>query len=340
MCPRASWQLSSRSCSGSCRRGSGRRSLAQAPGTQAVPGELDDPVGAGGELRVVRDEQGRSAGREPLERGADQARGLGVEVRRGLVEDEQGCVAKKRPRECDALRLAGREAPAPSPIRVAAPSGSESTTGSSAAAEIAAHTAASGASGAPSRTFSSSVAAKIVGRCGTQARRRRQATGSTSRRSIPSQRTAPDSGSSSRSTSAASVVLPSPLAPTSATRSPGSRRSETPRAPDGRGPGRRPSRRRARPPRPRDPEPAAVARGRARRPARRARPGSARRRRGRRRRRGSWLRAGGSAGTAREPGSGRRGRSADSGDPRRAGCRPSPRQAPCRASRTARARAR
>ena len=44
------------------------------------------------------------------------------------------------------------------------------------------------------------------------------------RRSTPSQRTAPASGSSRRSSSAASVLLPSPLAPTSATSSPGSMR--------------------------------------------------------------------------------------------------------------------
>ena len=69
--------------------------------------ERDDAVGAPGELRAVRDEEDGASLPQPLDRRADELGALGIEVRRRLVEDDEGRVAQERARERDPLQLAG-----------------------------------------------------------------------------------------------------------------------------------------------------------------------------------------------------------------------------------------
>ena len=69
----------------------------------------------------------------------------------------------------------------------------------------------------PKRTFSITVVSNRNGSCGTITRVSRSEAIRTSRRSIPATRTAPSVGSARRVSSLASVDLPEPVAPTTAT---------------------------------------------------------------------------------------------------------------------------
>ena len=69
-----------------------------------------------------------------------------------------------------------------------------------------------------SAALARSVASKRKPSCGTSTTRSRSEANGTSRRSTPSSRTAPSVGSISRVSSLASVVLPEPVSPTTATR--------------------------------------------------------------------------------------------------------------------------
>ena len=93
---------------------SSRRSVlmpaASAP-TIRPPLEPHDAVGARGELGAVRDQQHRAPGAQPLDRLADELGARRVEVRGRLVEDHERRVAQERARERDPLPLAGRERP-------------------------------------------------------------------------------------------------------------------------------------------------------------------------------------------------------------------------------------
>ncbi|HEX8753039.1 MAG TPA: hypothetical protein VF731_06440 [Solirubrobacterales bacterium] len=191
--------------------------------------QLDDAVGAAGELAAVGDEQRGASRRQSLDRGGDRELRLLVEVGGRLVEQQQRRVAQEGAGSASRCAWPAESGRPPSPTRVARPSGRLPTSSSSPAWRIAAITRQPEASGSARRTFSRIVPAKIVGRCGTQPICRRQAAGSTSRRSTPPQAIEPAPGSARRSSSESSVVLPPPLGPTRATVSPGSISSSTPR---------------------------------------------------------------------------------------------------------------
>ncbi len=75
----------------------------------SVP-DLDDPVHARRGLGPVGDEQGRASRGQFPDALGNQGRVLGIQVRGGLVqENEQGC-AEKEPGQGDALGLARRKA--------------------------------------------------------------------------------------------------------------------------------------------------------------------------------------------------------------------------------------
>ena len=77
------------------------------------------------------------------------------------------------------------------------------------------------ASGRAKRTLSPIVPSNRNTSCGTTSRLRRSEAGSATRRSIPPTSTVPRVGSAIRATSLPSVLLPDPVAPTSAARVPG-----------------------------------------------------------------------------------------------------------------------
>ena len=179
-----------------------------------------------------------------------QRRGGGVvEVAGGLVEDQHRLVGEQRPRHAQPRPLTTRQPgvavaqPGVEPVRQRRPARAEPG-------------AAEGVDGPRRRSRRAGPAGRSRPRWSrTRAGRRpparcdrRTSSRARSRRSCPPCRTAPATGSRNRTSSAATVLLPDPEAPTSATRSPGSRRSEhsavaAPRRPSARG--RRPSRRRA-----------------------------------------------------------------------------------------------
>ena len=143
----------------------------------------------------------------------------GVERGGRLVEHQHRRVGEKRPRDGDALALAGRQRGAAFADDRVESGGSESTKGSSAARC------------APPPPRRSRPAARSG--CSRRSRRERRRapdprarrltqTGEarSPRRSRPSRRTAPASGSSSRSSRSAIVDLPLPLGPTIASVSP------------------------------------------------------------------------------------------------------------------------
>ena len=102
----------------------------------------------------------------------------GVEVGGRLVEDDQPGVGEERPRDREPLALAAAEADA-RPRRPACRSraGGPSMNASAPASRAAAATSSSVASGRARRMLSATVPWNRCGRCGTQARRARQAEG-------------------------------------------------------------------------------------------------------------------------------------------------------------------
>ncbi len=116
----------------------------------------------------------------------------------------------------------------PSPSTVSYPVGSAAMNSSAPAATAAARTCASLAPAFPSRMLAATVSRTSTGRWGTQASCRRHAARSQSARSAPPTVTRPAVGASRPSSTAASVLLPPPLEPTSMTSSPGSICRSTP----------------------------------------------------------------------------------------------------------------
>ena len=108
-----------------------------------------------------------------------------------------------------------------SPIRVSSPQG-RSATNSAWAASRAARIASSVASLTPKPTFSRTLAENSVGSSNAQPTRLRSSGSGSSRMSVPSSVIRPPVTSASRGTRCSRVVLPDPVAPTSATVSPGS----------------------------------------------------------------------------------------------------------------------
>ena len=177
------------------------------------------------------DDEHGAAGHEPVEGVGDGGLAGLVLVRGGLVEHEQRCVAQEGPGDGDALALAAGEA------RAGLPHGRLEALGQALdelgrrwrRAAASATTASSEASG-PGQ-------ADVVGDRAVEEVRalrhpgQRGAPGGASECSDsgrPSTAMSPASGSMKRSSRLAMVDLPAPLAPTSATDSPGRSSSETP----------------------------------------------------------------------------------------------------------------
>ena len=81
------------------------------------------------------------------------------------------------------------------------------------------------------------LAEKITGSCDTNPMRPRTSAGSASRRSTPSRRMAPRSGSQKRSSKFATVVLPAPDGPTNAIVAPAGISNDSPDSADAERPG-------------------------------------------------------------------------------------------------------
>ena len=130
-----------------------------------------------------------------------------------------------RERATPSLARSPPESPAwPSPSQVSEPSRQAGQpTAQPGLAERVARPPASVALGRASRTFSTRVVANTCGSSSTSPVNRRTSSSASPRRSWPPCHSWPDAGSRNRTSSAASVLLPEPEAPTSAMRSPGSR---------------------------------------------------------------------------------------------------------------------
>ena len=109
----------------------------------------------------------------------------------------------------------------PSPTTVSYPCSRSRMNASAPARRAASRTASKGADGRPSRMLSRTDPRKSVGRCGTHATDRRHAAMSHRARSTPPTVTRPAVGSTSPRMTAAIVLFPLPVGPTSATTSPG-----------------------------------------------------------------------------------------------------------------------
>ena len=152
-----------------------------------------------------------------------------VEIGGRLVEDARaarrgGTRARARCAGAGRPRAAGRRRRRPSRTRPAA----RARSASAPAARPPRGRPSSAAAGSPRRMLSATVPRKSVGCCGTQAICARHAAGSQSARSTPPAVTRPAVGSARSRSSDASVLLPPPLGPTSATDSPGSSSRSTP----------------------------------------------------------------------------------------------------------------
>lgn len=123
-------------------------------------------------------------------------------------------------------RAAARSWP-PAPTRVPRPSGSASSHAVAPRRPAAARISASVASGAKRRRSSATVPSKTWTSWLTRTIRRRRTSAGSSASGTPSSRTRPESGVRTPARILASVVLPAPLAPTTATVSPGSTVRET-----------------------------------------------------------------------------------------------------------------
>ncbi|EYT83794.1 hypothetical protein CF54_05230 [Streptomyces sp. Tu 6176] len=111
-----------------------------------------------------------------------------------------------------------------SPTWVAVPCGSACTNSACATARARSSSSPPGASvpsSVPMRTFSATLAEKSVGSSKATETRARRVSRSSARMSVPSRVIRPEVSSCSRGTSAVSVVLPLPVAPTRAIDSPG-----------------------------------------------------------------------------------------------------------------------
>ncbi len=120
--------------------------------------------------------------------------------------------------------------PPRSPTTVSYPSGRAVTKACAPATRAARSTCSSVASGTAAAMFSRTVPRNRTLSCSTTATDRRTLSSVRSRRLWPSKRTAPDSGSRRRDSSAARLDLPAPDAPTIATRSPGRTARSRPRS--------------------------------------------------------------------------------------------------------------
>ena len=181
----------------------------------STAGQGDDAIGERDQRRPVRDEDHRAAAREAADRLDDAALGGAVEVRGGLVEQQQRRVAQERARQGDRWRSPAERPGAALAEHVSQPvAAARAPSRSSPAAQIAAaHLRVAGA-GAPEPHVLGDRGAEQVRALGHPRQpRARQASRSRSARSTPPTRTEPDVGATSPSRTPSSVDLPQPLGP-------------------------------------------------------------------------------------------------------------------------------
>ena len=206
--------------------GSGVAGLMPPPASRS---SSEHPVGQLHQRRTVRHQDHRTPAHQSPERIQHLLLGGAVEVGRRLVQQQHAArhaerrgparraVARRptaRPRDRRASHRARPACPRPPPAARPPPARPKP--------------AAFVASGRPSRMLSAIEAANRWGRCGIQATRARQASGSRLARSTPPSWTDPACGATNPSSTASSVDFPHPLGPVSATISPGSTASEMP----------------------------------------------------------------------------------------------------------------
>ncbi len=172
------------------------------------------------ELGAMCDERARCGrARSRSTASADERRALRVEVGGRLVEDERAARRGGTPARARSAPLAGRQRPAAvADDRLVAVRQRARRTRPRRRAPPPPARARRARPASPSRMLSATVPRKIVGRCGTHATCRRHAAVSHSARSTPPTVTRPAPGSARRRSSAAIVLFPAPLSPTSATR--------------------------------------------------------------------------------------------------------------------------
>ena len=155
-----------------------------------------DAVGPHGGGQAVGDDDRRPPLEHGVERPLDPRLGLQVEVRGRLVEHEHPGLGQERPGEGEQLALARADSDEPrSWMTWSSPSGWRSTRSPSPTASTAAHSSSSVASGAAKARLSRMEPANRNGSWGTTPIWRRSERSVTSRRSWPSMRTVPWTGS-------------------------------------------------------------------------------------------------------------------------------------------------
>ena len=165
---------------------------------------------------VIRSIVGRA--REPLERVGDERGALGVEIRRGLVEDEERRVAQQRAGQRQAADLSGGEPDAPFAERRRVPVRQRGDEGLGTCAprsigDVRRSPHRARRDGSPPRSSRRRGAAAAAPMRGAAARRRRRRRRDRCRRRAADRRP----GRSNRRSRRAIVLLPAPLGPTSAT---------------------------------------------------------------------------------------------------------------------------
>ena len=185
--------------------------------------EPHDAVGPAGELGPVGDEQHRPARRRSRSTASATIAALaGSRLAVGSSRTTSGASRRNARASAIRCRCPAESGRPPSPTTVSYPSGSsrdEAVGAGEPRGGVA--RAPSAAVGSPSRMLSATVPRKSVGCCGTHASCERHAAASQSARSTPPTVTRPAVGSPRRRRSEATVLLPPPLGPTSATVSPG-----------------------------------------------------------------------------------------------------------------------
>jgi hypothetical protein len=182
--------------------------------------EHDDLVDGVQAVQFVGDQQGGPAGRGRQQIRGQRAAVGRVQVRGGLVQDEQGRVGQQRTGQREPLALAAGQFGA---VRADRRIPAQRQRGDPAEQP--------GVGRGPRKfgvtglrpTFSRMVASKICGSWAQPLMTARTSSGSYPARSRPFSRAVPELRSTNLNSTAASVDLPAPVAPTSATRRPGPR---------------------------------------------------------------------------------------------------------------------
>ena len=166
------------------------------------------------------EDDGRPGIHSVLDRGHHPACGDLVEVRGGLVEQEQPG-SPIDPQQCP-----GNGDPLAFPCGQFRDRAVQQVVGGGSGADRTSSSRV--ASPAASSSSAATVPPVNAGRCGTQATVRRHASGSISARSMPPTRTRPESGRTNPSNTASVLDFPEPLGESSRTTSPGRTVKETP----------------------------------------------------------------------------------------------------------------